>query len=113
MTITILTTLLVADMYNCNFHGVLGPPGWGNQILLEVFKGLLCLLSPLELVMFLDELKERESPDAKSQDGHSQNSHAPCQLLDIMEVLGWLHFSDSRHLLWVRIDSVTGDHITK
>jgi hypothetical protein len=39
---------------------------WVNQILLEVFKGLLCLLSPLELVMFLEELKEWEFPDAES-----------------------------------------------
>jgi hypothetical protein len=39
---------------------------WGSQILLQVFEGLLCLLSPLELVLFLEELKERESPDAKS-----------------------------------------------
>jgi hypothetical protein len=26
--------------------------GWSSQILLQVFEGLLCLLSPLELVMF-------------------------------------------------------------
>jgi hypothetical protein len=26
----------------------------------------LCLLSPVELVIFLEELKERESPDAES-----------------------------------------------
>jgi hypothetical protein len=36
--------------------------GWGCQILLQVFKGLKCHLSPLELVLFLDELKECESP---------------------------------------------------
>jgi hypothetical protein len=40
--------------------------GWGSQILLQVFKGLLGLLSPLKLVMFLKELKERESPNAES-----------------------------------------------
>jgi hypothetical protein len=40
--------------------------GWSSQILLQVFKGLLGLLSPLKLVMFLKELKERESPNAKS-----------------------------------------------
>jgi hypothetical protein len=40
--------------------------GWGCQILLQVFEGLLCLLSPLELDLFLEELKERESPDAES-----------------------------------------------
>jgi hypothetical protein len=39
---------------------------WGCQVLLQVFKGLLCLMSPLELVMFLEELNERESPDAES-----------------------------------------------
>jgi hypothetical protein len=40
--------------------------GWGSQILLQVFEGLLCLMSPLELVLFLEELKERESRDAES-----------------------------------------------
>jgi hypothetical protein len=39
---------------------------WGCQVLLQVFKGLLCRLSPLELVMFLEELNEMESPDAES-----------------------------------------------
>jgi hypothetical protein len=34
--------------------------GWGSRILLQVIKGLLCLLSPLELVLFFYELKERE-----------------------------------------------------
>jgi hypothetical protein len=42
--------------------------GWGCQIFLQVFKGLLCLLSPLEFIMFLEEFKEWESLDAKSQD---------------------------------------------
>jgi hypothetical protein len=40
--------------------------GWGSQILLQVFEGLLGLLSLLELALFLEELKERESPDAES-----------------------------------------------
>jgi hypothetical protein len=40
--------------------------GWGSQIILQVFEGLLGLLSPLELVLFLEELKERESPDVES-----------------------------------------------
>jgi hypothetical protein len=40
--------------------------GWGNQILLQVFEGPLCLLSPLELVLFLEELTEWQSPDAES-----------------------------------------------
>jgi hypothetical protein len=31
--------------------------GWGSQILLQVFEGHLCLLSPLELILFLEELK--------------------------------------------------------
>jgi hypothetical protein len=35
---------------------------WGSQIFLQVFKGLLCLLSPLELVLYFEDLKERESP---------------------------------------------------
>jgi hypothetical protein len=39
---------------------------WDCQVLLQVFKGLLCLLSPLELVLFLEELKERESPDGET-----------------------------------------------
>jgi hypothetical protein len=40
--------------------------GWGSQIFLQVLEGLLCLLRPLELVMFLEKLKERESPNAES-----------------------------------------------
>jgi hypothetical protein len=40
--------------------------GWGSQILLQVFESLLCFLSPLELVLFLEELEERESPDVES-----------------------------------------------
>jgi hypothetical protein len=62
--------------------------GWGSQILLQVFKNLLCLLSPLELVLFLDELKEMESPDAESRDEPTQGGHTPHQLLYIMEALG-------------------------
>jgi hypothetical protein len=85
--------------------------GWGCQILLQFFEGLLCLLSPLELVVFPEELKERESPDAKSQDKPAQSGHASCQLLHVMEALGQLHFGDSRHLLWVRVDTMTGNHI--
>jgi hypothetical protein len=73
--------------------------GWGSQILPQVFKSLLGLLSPLELVIFLEELKERESPDAKSQDELAQGVHAPRQLLYIMEALGRLYFGDSRYLL--------------
>jgi hypothetical protein len=42
------------------FQGQQG--GWGSQILLEVFEGLLCLLALLELVLFLKELEEREPP---------------------------------------------------
>jgi hypothetical protein len=45
--------------------------------------------------MFLKELKEWESPDVESRDEPAQSSHAPRQLLDIMEALGWLDFSDS------------------
>jgi hypothetical protein len=49
------------------FMGFSGYQGrWANQILLQVHKGLLCLLSPLELVLFLEELKEWESPDVES-----------------------------------------------
>jgi hypothetical protein len=40
--------------------------GWGCYILLQVFEGLLCHLSLLELLLFLEELKERESPNAES-----------------------------------------------
>jgi hypothetical protein len=57
--------------------------------------------------MFFMTLKERESPDSKSRDESAQGSHAPRQLLDIMEAQGRLHFSDSRHLLWVRVNTVT------
>jgi hypothetical protein len=71
----------------------------------------LCLLSPLELVLFFDELKERESPDAESQDKPTQSGHASRQLLHVLEALGRLHFGDSRHLLWVRVNTMIGDHI--
>jgi hypothetical protein len=40
--------------------------GWGSQVLLEFLKRLLCLLGPLELVLFLEEFEEREPPDAES-----------------------------------------------
>jgi hypothetical protein len=40
--------------------------GWGSQILLQVFESLLGLLSPPELVLFLEELIERKSPDVES-----------------------------------------------
>jgi hypothetical protein len=84
---------------------------WGDQIFLQVFEGLLCLLRPLELVLFLEELKEWESPDAESRYESAQGSHASRQLLDIMEALGWLHLGDSRQLLWVRVNTTSGDHI--
>jgi hypothetical protein len=84
---------------------------WGCQIHLQVFEGLLRVLSPLKLVLFLEELKERESPDAESRDEPAQSGHTSCQLLHIMEAPGRLHFSDSRHLLWVRVNAMMGDHI--
>jgi hypothetical protein len=73
--------------------------GWGSQILLQVFKGLLCLLSPLKLVMFLEDLTEKESLDAESRGEPAQSDQASRQLLYILEALGQLHFSDSRHVL--------------
>jgi hypothetical protein len=83
----------------------------GSVILIQVFQGLLCLLSALELVLFLEELKEWESPDAESQDKPAQGIHAPRQLLNIMEALSQLHLSDIQHLLWVRVNTTMGDHI--
>jgi hypothetical protein len=85
--------------------------GWGSQILLQVFNCLMCLLSPLELVLFFEEFEEWEPPDTEALDEPAQGSHTSHQLLDIMETLGWLYFGDSRHLLWVRVDSAMGDHI--
>jgi hypothetical protein len=94
--IVVLTTLLVADMYSCKFSWCSrAMSGWRCQILLQVFECLLCLLNPLELVMFLKELKERESPDAESRDKPAQSDHASRQLLHVMEALGWLYFGDS------------------
>jgi hypothetical protein len=61
---------------------------WGGQILLQVFEGLLCLLSPLKLDLFLEELKQWESPDVELRDESAQGSHTYRQLLDIMEALG-------------------------
>jgi hypothetical protein len=40
--------------------------GWSSQILLQIFESLLGLLSPLKIIMFFEELKEKESLDAKS-----------------------------------------------
>jgi hypothetical protein len=88
MTIAAPTTFLVADMYSCKFL-------WGCQILFQLFEGLMCLLCLLELVLFLEELKERESPDAESRDKPTQSGHATRQLLHIMEALGRLHFGGS------------------
>jgi hypothetical protein len=85
--------------------------GWGSQIHFQVFKGILCFLSPSEHVLFLEGLKERESPEAESRDEPAQGSHEPRQIVDVMEAIGHLHFHDSRHLLWVRVNSTTGDHI--
>jgi hypothetical protein len=68
---------------------------WGNQILLQILEGLLCLLSPLELALFLEEHEELESPDAESRDESAQGSHTYCQLLDFKEALMRLHLSDS------------------
>jgi hypothetical protein len=48
----------------------------------------MCLLSPLELVLFLEELEEWESLDVESRDDPSQSSHTSCQLLDIWRLLG-------------------------
>jgi hypothetical protein len=78
---------------------------WGGQILLQVFEGLLCLLGTPELVSFFEELKKWESPDVESQNESAQGSHTSHQLLYIMEALGWLHLGDSRHLLWVRVNT--------
>jgi hypothetical protein len=38
---------------------------WGSKIFLQVIEGLFCLLSLLELVLFIKELKERESPNTE------------------------------------------------
>jgi hypothetical protein len=82
------------------FMGLQGyQSGWGSQVFLQVLEGLLCLLSPLEFVLLLEEFKEWESPDAESRDEPALVSHAPHQLLDIMEVLSWLNLGDSHHLL--------------
>jgi hypothetical protein len=64
---------------------------WVSQILLQVFEGVLCLLCPLELVLFFEELKKWESPYAEWRDESAQGSHTSHQILDIMEALGWLH----------------------
>jgi hypothetical protein len=33
------------------------------------------------------------------------------EAIDIMDTLEWQHLSDSRHLIWVKVDSTLGDHI--
>jgi hypothetical protein len=71
----------------------------GSQIFLQVFESLLDLLSPLKLVLFLEELKK----------GRTLTPSREINLL--MEALGRLHFGDSRHLLEVRVNTTMGDHI--
>jgi hypothetical protein len=61
--------------------------------------------------LVFEELEKWEPPDAESRDESAQGSHTSHQLLDIMDALGWLHLGDSRHLLWVRVNSSSGDHI--
>jgi hypothetical protein len=51
--------------------------GGGSQLFLQIVEGLLCLLSPLELVLIIEELEKRESLDAESRDEPAQGSHAP------------------------------------
>jgi hypothetical protein len=80
---------------------------WGSQILLHGFESLLCLLCPLELVLFFEELEKWESPDTELRDEPTQGSHTSRELLDIMEALERLHLGDSLHLLWVRINSTS------
>jgi hypothetical protein len=74
--------------------------GWSSHILPQVIKGLLCLLGPLELVLFLRSLK-KGSPLTPSHEMNLLKAAIPPphQLLDIMETLVWLYFSDNRHLL--------------
>jgi hypothetical protein len=59
--------------------------GRSSQILLQIFEGLLCLIGPLELVLFLNDFEERELLDAESRDESTQGSHTSSHLLDIME----------------------------
>jgi hypothetical protein len=40
--------------------------GWGSQVLLEIFERFMCLFCPLKLVLFFEELEEREPPDVES-----------------------------------------------
>jgi hypothetical protein len=84
---------------------------WRSQILLQVFEGLLCLLRPIELVLFFEELKKWESPDAELRDESAQGSQTAYQLLDIIGALGRHHLGDRRHLFWVRVNTPSGDHI--
>jgi hypothetical protein len=55
----------------------------------------LVLPESTRIAMFLEELKERESPNVESRDEHTQGSHASRQLMHVMEALGWFHFGDS------------------
>jgi hypothetical protein len=48
------------------FMGFRGHQGeWGNQILHEVIKSLMCFHTPLEFALFLEDLEEREPPNTK------------------------------------------------
>jgi hypothetical protein len=52
-------------------------------------------VSPLELVLFLEELKEWDTPNTELRDEAAQLSRAPRQLLDIVEALERIHLGDS------------------
>jgi hypothetical protein len=77
------------------FVGIWGDQGrWVNKIFLQVYGGHLCLLSPLELVMFLEEHKELESSNVESRDDPTQGSHTPRQIMNIIEALRRPHLGD-------------------
>jgi hypothetical protein len=38
---------------------------WGSQIPIEFFKDLLCVLGPLQFILVLEKLEQREPSDAE------------------------------------------------
>jgi hypothetical protein len=52
--------------------------GWGGEVPFEFLEVLLNLLSPLKIVLLLEQLEERESPDTESKYEMAQGYHATC-----------------------------------
>jgi hypothetical protein len=84
--------------------------GWRLQVVFEVLKRLVCLLSPLELVVVLEQLEEGQSLFSKSGDESVQSCHAASELLDVLDHLRCILGCNSIDLLWIFFDPAMADN---